>query len=59
MPVVALVGTYMLILAYDRAHLIERAKKKGIETEGTVVEIHREPGPLFGSKKGDGEAPVV
>lgn len=59
MPAVALVGTYLLILAYDRMHLVERVKAKGIETEGTVVEIRRNPGGLFSSTEGEGDAPVV
>jgi len=59
MPAVALVGTYLLILAFDKAHLVERVKARGIETEGTVVEIRRNPGGLFSSKEGEGEAPVV
>ncbi len=59
MPIVALAGTFMLIIAYDKAHLIERVRSRGIEAEGTVVEIRRNPGGLFRSEEGEGEAPVV
>lgn len=57
--VFAFVGTYCLILAYDRAKMPERVKKRGQKAEGTVVEIRRNPGPLFGSQEGEGYAPVV
>jgi hypothetical protein len=55
----ALVGTYCFILAYDRQHYIQRVLQKGIETEGTVIEIRRNPGSLFSKVDGEGEAPVV
>ncbi|HPH20656.1 MAG TPA: hypothetical protein PLE32_17825, partial [Haliscomenobacter sp.] len=41
------IGTYLLILSYDRAQLPERVKKRGIKAEGTVIEIRRNPGSLF------------
>jgi hypothetical protein len=41
-PFFALIGTYLLILAYSKQHLPERVKKRGIETEGTIVEIRKE-----------------
>jgi hypothetical protein len=59
LPLLALVGTYLLILSYDRAQLPERVKKRGIKTEGTVIEIRHNPGPLFSKTAGQGEAPVV
>jgi hypothetical protein len=57
--VLAIIGTYCLILAYDRAKMPERVKKRGQLAEGTVVEIRRNPGPIFGSQEGEGFAPVV
>ncbi|MCB9332871.1 MAG: hypothetical protein H6574_17505 [Lewinellaceae bacterium] len=59
MPVFGIAGTFLVILAYDRKNLVERVKSKGIETEGTVVEMRRNPGSLFGAAAGEGEAPVV
>jgi len=41
-PFFALIGTYLLILANSKQHLPERVKKRGIETEGTIVEIRKE-----------------
>ncbi|AEE48814.1 DUF3592 domain-containing protein [Haliscomenobacter hydrossis] len=55
----AFIGTYLLILANDRSHLVGRVKKRGIQTEGTVVELHQNPGPLFSKTSGEGVAPVV
>ncbi|MEZ4942124.1 MAG: hypothetical protein R3D58_14690 [Saprospiraceae bacterium] len=59
MPVFAIIGTFLLILAYDRKNLVERVKSKGIEAEGTVVEMRQNPGSLFSAVEGEGEAPVV
>lgn len=59
MPLLAFIGTYLLIIAYDKSKIVERVTSKGIKTEGTVVEIRQDPGPLFGSKEGEGAAPVV
>ena len=53
------IGTYLLILSYDRAQMPERVKKRGIKTEGTVIEIRRNPGSLFSKTEGQGDAPVV
>ncbi len=41
-PFFALIGTYLLIMAYSRQHLPERVKKRGIETEGTITEIRKD-----------------
>jgi len=41
-PLFALIGTYLLILAHSKQHLPERVKKRGVETEGTIVEIRKE-----------------
>ncbi len=59
MPLLAFIGTYLLIIAYDKSKMVERVKSKGIKTVGTVVEIRQNPGELFGSKEGEGQAPVV
>jgi hypothetical protein len=59
MPLLAFIGTYLLIIAYDKSKIVERVTSKGVKTEGTVVEIRQNPGSLFSSKDGEGEAPVV
>lgn len=59
MPYLAFIGTYLLIIAYDRSKIVERVTSKGMKTEGTVVEIRQDPGPLFGSGESKGSAPVV
>lgn len=59
MPLFAIVGTFLLILAYGRKSLVGRVKSKGIEAEGTVVEMRQNPGRLFSAVEGEGEAPVV
>lgn len=59
MPLLALVGTYLLIIAYDKSKIVDRVISRGIKTEGTVVEIRKNPGSLFSSKEVEGEAPVV
>ena len=59
MPLVAIIGTYLLIIANDKSKMVERVKAKGIKTEGTIVEIRQNPGALFSSKEGEGEAAVV
>lgn len=57
--VLAIVGTYCIIIYYNRAQMPARVKKWGKKAEGTVVEIRRNPGPLFSSQEGEGYAPVV
>lgn len=47
------IGTFCLILAYQKKHEIEQVLKNGTRTVGTVIEIRPDP-----SGKG-GEAPVV
>ncbi len=59
MPYLAFIGTYLLIIAYDRSKIVERVTSKGTKTVGTVVEIRQDPGPLFGSRESKGSAPVV
>lgn len=59
MPLVAFIGTYLLIIAYDKSKIVERVMSKGLKTEGTVVEIYQDPGPLFGPGESKGSAPVV
>ncbi len=53
LSIFALVGTYCLIIAYQKEHEIEYVLKHGIRTTGTVTEIRPH-------RSGDGtEAPVV
>lgn len=59
MPLVAFIGTYLLIIAYDKSKIVERVMSKGLKAEGTVVEIRQDPGLLFGSGESKGSAPVV
>ena len=59
LSVLALIGTYCLIIYYDRSKMPDRVKKRGLRAEGTVIEIRPNPGPIFGSQKGEGYAPVV
>lgn len=54
-PIMALIGTYCFILAYEKQHVIERVLKNGIETEGTVIEIRHDPS----NPSGQEVAPVV
>lgn len=51
--IMAFVGTYCLILSYQKQHEIEKILSKGIKTTGKVVEILQDP-----SGNGGG-APVV
>ena len=49
----ALIGTYCLILTYQKKHEIEKILTRGIKTVGTVTEIHQD------SLGNTGEAPIV
>ncbi len=51
--IATLVGTYCLILAYQKQHEIQNVLSKGIRTTGTVAEILQDP-----SGNGGG-APVI
>lgn len=59
LPFLAFIGTYLLIISYDKSKIVERVTSRGIKTEGTVIEIRQNPGSLFSSKEGEGKAPVV
>lgn len=63
MPLVgitALVGTYMIIVAYDKTRIYDRVRRLGRTAEGTVVEVYQDPGPLIGrSEVSGGYAPIV
>lgn len=52
------VGFLLVAHSYNRKNYIKNIFKNGIKTQGKVVEISRDPGPLFG-KEGEGLAPVV
>lgn len=43
LTIFAFVGTYCLILSYEKQHEIEKVLKRGIRTTGTVVEIRQDP----------------
>ncbi|MFN0216499.1 MAG: DUF3592 domain-containing protein [Saprospiraceae bacterium] len=49
----ALIGTYCLILAYEKQHEIEKVLTRGIKTLGTVTEMRQD------ASENAGEAPVV
>jgi hypothetical protein len=49
----ALIGTYCLILAYEKQHEIEKVFTKEIKTLGTVTEMRQDP------SGNAGDAPVV
>lgn len=57
--VLALIGTYCLIVYHDTANMPERVRKIGRVAEGTVVELRRDPGAADGGVQGQGLAPVV
>lgn len=49
----AFIGTYCLILAYEKQYEIEKILTKGIQTLGTVTELRQDPSGNVGN------APVV
>ena len=57
--VLALVGTYCLIVYNDIARMPQRVRRIGRVTTGTVVELRRDPGADGGAPQGQGLAPVV
>lgn len=60
LPLLAVVGTYLVILGYDYSGLPDRVRTRGTKTTGTVIEIRPAVGGLFGSKPAvEGDAPVV
>lgn len=57
---IALIGTYMIILSYEKTHIYDRVRSKGRTVEGIVTEIYQDPGPLFGKADDErGFAPIV
>ena len=58
-PFLALIGTYLLILSHKKKHEIEHTIRKGLSTEGTVIEIRENPGKSLESNMPEGYAPVV
>lgn len=54
----SIVGFLLLAHAHNRKHYIKNIFKNGMKTQGKVIEISRDPGPIFG-KEGEGFAPVV
>lgn len=57
--IIALVGTYMIIIGYTRNGFFENVRLKGIKTEGIVIALNQNPGSFYGGEEGDGFAPVV
>jgi hypothetical protein len=57
-PLFLLVGFLLIAHSHNRKNYIKNLFKNGIKTEGKVLEIRRDPGPLFG-EEGMGFAPVV
>lgn len=55
----ATVGFIVLFLSWQQHIYYKKVRKIGIETEGTVVAMRPDPGPLFGKAEGAGEAPTV
>lgn len=53
------VGFLLLAHAHNRKNYINNLLKRGIKTEGSVIEIWKNPGSLFSKKEGQGYAPVV
>jgi hypothetical protein len=53
LSIMAFVGTYCLILAYEKQHEIEKVLTRGIKTLGTVTEMRQDP------SGNAGDAPVV
>ncbi|HMO18422.1 MAG TPA: DUF3592 domain-containing protein [Oligoflexia bacterium] len=58
-PLMGLIGFLMLAHAHNRKTYIQNLLRKGIKTEGRVIEIAADPGPLFSKNEGEGFAPVV
>jgi hypothetical protein len=57
--IIALMGTYMIILGYTRNAMYDNVRKKGIKTEGTVVKMLSRPESTYPGGKPAGYAPVV
>ena len=53
LSVMAFIGTYCLIIAYEKQHEIEKILTKGIKTFGIVTELRQDPSSQ------QGVAPVV
>jgi hypothetical protein len=53
LSVMAFIGTYCLIIAYEKQHEIEKILTKGIKTFGIVTELRQDP------LSKEGVAPVV
>jgi hypothetical protein len=58
-PILSLIGTYCLILSYDKAHEIEHTIKKGKIAEGTVIKMREDPHHAPSDMDYRGVAPVV
>lgn len=58
-PILAIIGTYLLILSHNKNHEIEHTIEKGLSTEGTVVEIRSDKRHSTESNVQEVYAPVV
>jgi hypothetical protein len=58
-PILSLIGTYLLILSYDKSHEIEHTISKGKVAEGTVIELRDDPNHVDEMSKNKSKAPVV
>ncbi len=58
-PILSLIGTYLLILSYNKSHEIEHTISKGQVAEGTIIELRENPNNLDLMAKNKAKAPVV
>ena len=52
-------GCLLLAHSHNRRYYISNLLKRGIKTEGKVVELRKDPGALPDGREGKGYAPVV
>ncbi len=57
--VFAIASFLLLAHAHNRKYHISNLLKRGIKTDGIVLEMRRNPGSLFDKIEGEGFAPVV
>lgn len=58
-PIISIIGTYLLILSYQKKNEIVHTIQKGLSTEGTIVEIKTYKNDSSGSNVKEAFAPVV
>ena len=57
--IISLIGTFLLILSYDKSHEIEHTISKGRVAEGTVIKLRDDTNHVDDMSKNKGKAPVV